>query len=168
MDFDAMAYPDQVVIDGADFRCRRNMEKGTIMVPYTDAPDVGIGDVIVQKAGKREIQLKVLDAQFLPGGTLQAGTEHQNLLTLKVTNLTAQPHSSNAQSSTYNIGSISASQVQVGNNNSLAVNISVQHLAEAVAKSNDEEAKSALKKLLENNTVASIAGAGVSALLAFL
>ena len=83
-------------------------------------------------------------------------------------NLTAQPHTTNTQSSTFNIGSITGEQVQVGNNNSQAVNISVQNLVEAVAESGDQEAKSALRKLLENSTEASIVGAGAAALLGLL
>ncbi|MNG16900.1 hypothetical protein D3C84_1008470 [compost metagenome] len=90
------------------------------------------------------------------------------MLTLKVENLTAQPHTTNTQSSTFNIGSITGEQVQVGSNNSQTVNVSVQSLVESVAKSGDQEAKSALRKLLENSTVASIVGAGAAALLGLL
>ncbi len=168
MNFDALAYPEKIIIAGSEFSGQRDMSKGTLLVPYTDEPDVGIGDIIVQKSGKREIDLKVIDAQFHVGGTLGVGTKHKNLLTLKVENLTAQPHSTNALSSTFNIGSITGEQVQVGNNNSQAVNISVQNLVEAVAKSGDQEAKSTLRKLLENSTVASIVGAGAAALLTLL
>ena len=168
MNFDALAYPEKIIIAGSEFSGQRNMTKGTLLVPYTDEPDVGIGDIIIQKSGKREIELKVIDAQFQAGGTLGVGTRHKNLLTLKVENLTAQPHTTNTQSSTFNIGSITGEQVQVGNNNSQAVNISVQNLVEAVAESADQEAKSALRKLLENSTVASIVGAGAAALLGLL
>lgn len=168
MNFDELAYPDKFIIADSEFSGQRNMSKGTLLVPYTDEPDVGIGDIIIQKSGKREIELKVIDAQFQTGGTLGVGTRHKNLLTLKVENLTAQPHAINTQSSTVNIGSITSEHVQVGNNNSLSVNISVQNLVESVAKSGDQEAKSALRKLLENSTVASIVGAGSAALLGLL
>lgn len=168
MNFDTLAYPEKIIIAGSEFSGQRNMSKGTLLVPYTEEPNVGIGDIIIQKSGKHEIELKVVDAQFQAGGTLGVGTKHKNLLTLKVKNLTAQPHTTNTQSSTYNIGSINGEQVQVGNNNSQAVNISVQNLVEAVAKSGDQEAKSTLSKLLENSTVASIIGAGAAALLGLL
>lgn len=168
MDFNALAYPEKIIISGTEFSGKRNSSQGTLLIPYTTEPDVGIGDTIIQKSGQREIELKVIDASFLAGGTLGVGTKHPNLLMLKVENLTAKPHVSTNQASTFNIGSISVEQVQVGNNNSLNINISFQNLVEAVSKSNDDEAKSGLRKLLENNTVASIVGAGVTALIGLL
>lgn len=163
-----MAYPEKIMISGFEFNGQRNMSKGTLLIPYTDEPDVGIGDVVIQKSGRREIELKVVDVQFLPGGSLGVGTKHQNLLTLKVENISAQPHPRSFQTSTFNIGSISGEQVQVGSNNSQTVNISFQSLVEAIAKSEDEDARSTLKALLENSTVASIVGAGATALLGLL
>lgn len=67
-----------------------------------------------------------------------------------------------------NIGNISGSSFQVGNGNSLSVNISMQELVENVAKTNDVEAKSKLRELLNNATVAGLVGAGATALLALL
>ncbi|GAA5648614.1 hypothetical protein [Vibrio proteolyticus] len=67
-----------------------------------------------------------------------------------------------------NIGSINSKQVQVGNHNSQVTNINVQELVEKVAQSDDEEAKSILKSLLENSTVASVVGAGLSGLIGLL
>ena len=72
------------------------------------------------------------------------------------------------QSVTYNFGSVSAEQMQVGNNNSQHVIINMQQLVEKVAQSNDEEAKGLLKKLLDNSTVASVVGASVSSLISLL
>lgn len=66
------------------------------------------------------------------------------------------------------IGNISGSTFQVGNGNSLSVHVSVQELVEKVAKSDDSEAKSKLKELLNNGTVAGLIGAGATALLALL
>jgi hypothetical protein len=66
------------------------------------------------------------------------------------------------------IGNISGSTFQVGNSNSLSVHVSVQELVESVAKSSDLEAKSKLKELLNNATVAGLIGAGATALLALL
>lgn len=67
-----------------------------------------------------------------------------------------------------NIGSISSNHLQVGNNNTQITNMNVQELVEKVAQSNDPEAKSKLMALLQNNTVASVLGAGVSGLLGLL
>ena len=67
-----------------------------------------------------------------------------------------------------NIGNISGSTFQVGNGNSLSVHVSVQELVENIAKSNDIEAKSKLKELLNNGTVANLIGVGATALLALL
>ncbi len=67
-----------------------------------------------------------------------------------------------------NIGSINSKQVQVGNHNSQVTNINVQELVEKVAQSNDVEEKSILKSLLENSTVVSVVGAGISGLIGLL
>jgi len=168
MDFDKLAYPEVVIIDGAEYKGRRNMSKGQLLIPYSEEPDVGIGDVIAQKSGKREIHLKVLDASFLEGGSLNVGTTFPHMLTLKVENTTAIPHATKSSSSTFNIGSITGDQIQVGNENSQVTNINIQQLVEHVAKSNDEKAKSTLKTLLQNSTVGSLIGAGAGALLALL
>jgi hypothetical protein len=66
------------------------------------------------------------------------------------------------------IGNISGSTFQVGNGNSLSVHVSIQELVENIAKSNDLEAKSKLKELLNNATVANLIGVGATALLALL
>ena len=168
MNFDKLAYPEIVTINGIEYKGQRSMSKGQVLIPYSEEPDVGIGDIIAQKSGKREIHLTVLDASFLEGGSLNMGTKHPHMLTLKVENTTAQPHVAKAQSSTFNIGSITGDQVQVGNENSQVTSINIQQLVESVAKSDDEEAKSTLKKLLQNSTVASLIGAGAGALLGLL
>ncbi len=63
----------------------------------------------------------------------------------------------------FNISSINASNVQVGNENTQ--NITINELVEQVAEYGDSEAKSTLKKLLENSTVSKIIGAAVSGLI---
>ena len=145
MDFDKLAYPEIVTIIGIEYKGQRDMSKGQLLIPYTEEPDIGIGDVITQKAGKREIHLKVLDASFLEGGSLKVGTKHPHMLTLKVQNTTAQPHLPTSQNSTINIGSVSGEQIQVGNHNSQITNINMQQLVEHIAKSSDSEAKATLK-----------------------
>lgn len=169
MDFDAMAYPEKFTIAGIEYKGRRNSTEKKVLIPYTEEPDITIGDEITQKLGKGEISLKVLDMSFLPGGTLNVGTKHQHMLTLKVENLTANEHKPKPSSqNTFNIGSVSGSQVQIGESNHMLVNISITELVDKVAKSGDPQAKSMLKQLLENSTVASIVGAGASALLGLL
>lgn len=169
MDFNALAYPEFVCIDGNEYEASRDISKGRVLVPYTETPDVGIGDLITQKSGKREIHLKVLDTQFLEGCTGLIGTKHPHLLTLSVENTISEQHkTSTSNNTTFNIGSISSEQLQVGNNNTLSVNITVQRLVEEIAKSNDPEAKSLLKNFLDNSTVGSIIGAGSSALISML
>ena len=163
-----MAYPDAMVISDTEYRGRRNLKEGTVLIPYTTEPNVGIGDVIVQKSGDREILLKVIDISFQQDGSLKVGTKHPHMLTLLVENSTSQAHVSHSKSSTFNIGTVSGSNVQVGDSNVLSVNISIHELVEKISKSGDESAKSKLKEFLNNGTVASILGAGVSALLAIL
>lgn len=167
MNFDKLAYPEIVTITGTEYKGQRDMPKGQLLIPYTEEPDVGIGDIITQKSGKREIQLKVLDASFLEEGSLKVGTKHPHMLTLKVENTTAKPHVTN-NNPTINIGSLNGEQVQVGNNNSQVTNINMQQLVEHIANSNDDEAKATLKSLLQNSTVASLMGASASALFGLL
>lgn len=68
----------------------------------------------------------------------------------------------------YNISSVNGQNIQIGEGSHMLVNISITELVEKVAKSGDPQAKSMLKQLLENSTVASIVGAGASALLGLL
>ncbi len=168
MNIDKLAYPELVSIDGTEYKGRRDMVKGKLLIPYTEAPDVGIGDVISQRAGTREILLKVLDVSFLEDGSLGVGTKHPHMLTLAVENTTAKPHLSSGSAQTFNIGSLSGSNVQVGNANTLSVQISLQEFVEQVAKSGDDEAKLKLKDILNSKAVAAVLGAGVTGLLALL
>lgn len=167
MDIDKLAYPEIVTITGIEYKGQRNMSKGQLLIPYTEEPNVGIGDIITQKSGKREIQLKILDVSFLEEGTLKVGTKHPHMLTLKVENTTAKPHIAN-NNPIFNIGSVNGEQIQVGNNNSQITNINMQQLVEHIANSNDNEAKNTLKLLLENSTVASLMGASATALFGLL
>lgn len=163
MNFSAMAYPDTFIIGLVKHLGRR--DASDVMIPYTDEPDVGIGDVITHKAGPREISLLVVDASFVEGGTLKVGTKHPHMLTLKVQNSTAQAHLPKP-ASTFSIGSISGTNVQIGDSNTLTVNITMKELAEAIGKSADPEARSALAAFLNNSTVANVIGVGATALMA--
>ncbi|WP_321778533.1 hypothetical protein [Sulfurimonas sp.] len=168
MDFEKLAYPEIVTIAGIEYKGKRNMLKGQLFIPYTKEPDVSIGDIIIQKSGKRKIQLKVLDTSFLKDGSLEVSTNHPHKLTLIVENITAKPHIVTNNNPSISIGSINGEQIQVGNDNSQIVNINMQQLVEHIAKSNDDEAKSILKSLLKNNTVASLVGASATALFGLL
>lgn len=168
MNFDAMAYPDTFIISGVSFKGKRNSAKKQVMIPYTDEPDVTLGEEITQTVGKNNIRLKVIDISILEGGSLNVGTKHPHMLTLSVDNITQNEHSPRQSANTFHIGSVSGGQVQIGESNQLLNNISITELVEKVANSGDPQAKSLLKKLLENSTVASLIGAGASALLGLL
>ncbi|MFJ1227761.1 hypothetical protein [Yersinia proxima] len=168
MNFDTMAYPEIFFISGVEYKGRRDPTKKKVMIPYTEEPNVTIGDEITQKLGKNEINLKVLDVSFLPEGSLNVGTKHPHMLTLNIDNLTSNQHKPNTSQNTFNIGNVSGSQVQIGENNHLLINISITELVEKIAASGDIDAKSTLKKLLENSTVAGIIGAGATALFGML
>lgn len=162
MNHDPFFYPDVFLIAGGEYQGQRDMPKEQVLIPYEEAPNVGIGDTIIQKSGGREIELKVIDTSFRNGGSLNVGTNQPHMLTLKVENITANTHRTNNQNSVYHIGSIAGEQVQVGNNNSQISNITLQNLVEKVAASKDPEAKNLLRKALENGTIAKILGTGTA------
>ncbi|HFQ5397131.1 TPA: hypothetical protein ACGUON_000775 [Vibrio vulnificus] len=169
MDFDELAYSEVILANGVTYNAERDVSAGEISIPCTEAPDIGIGDVITLKSGKHDITFKVLDTQFIKGGTLNIGTNHPHLFTLHVQNSTAKEHQADqVANTTFNIGSITSEQLQVGNQNVQTVTINVQKLVEEVANSGDPEAKSILKTLLQNSTVGSVIGAGVSGLISML
>lgn len=168
VNIDELAYPDTLLIKGEMYKAKRDINKSSLLVPYTEAPDIAIGEIVTQVIGRTEVNLKVMDLSFIPNGSLNIGTPHPNLMTAKVENMTSDLHRKPESSSTYNIGSFTAQQVQLGNNNNLHVTITLENLVKEIAKSNDAEAKSFAKKLLENSTVASIIGAGASALLGLI
>ena len=167
MDFDEAAYPDDFEIAGAVYKGSRDRKKGEVQIPYTDPPIVKIGDVIVQRNGPNEYQLKVLDADYMKDSSLEIGTNHPHILSLSVQNLaTAALHPRPAAS--VHIGSVSAQQVQIGDHNAQTMTVTLAEVVRKVAAGNDHEAKSLLKRLLENNTVAAVVGAGATALLGLL
>lgn len=165
LDFNEMSYPDTIAINDCIYRAKRDISKSIIMIPYTQPPEIEIGDIIVQKTSTADISLRVLDISMMPGGTLNIGTPHANLLKAKIENMTAEKYRKPDTHSTVNIGSLNAQQVQVGNNNSLNITISLETLVKEVLRSGDEDAKGKLRKLLENSTVGSLIGAGASTLL---
>jgi hypothetical protein len=167
MDISAMAYQDTFIISGKEFKGKRNMRSSEVLIPCTNKPAINIGDTFSQKGSQSDIALKVIDLSFSKGGTLDVGTPHHDMLTLKVENTTASEHTK-APPSPIHVGSISAHQVQVGHGNAQTINITVKELAEKIAASNNEGAKGLFRQILENPTFASIIGAGAPALLALL
>ncbi|ECI6921331.1 hypothetical protein CC656_000451 [Salmonella enterica subsp. enterica] len=167
-DFDEMAYPDTFIISGEEVKGSRNTGSNEIRIPYTNEPKIDFGNTLVQKIGSRELNFKVIDLSISLNGTLNIGTNHPHLMTLTVENLTSKIHSTPNSMNTFNIGSVSGEKVQIGENNHLLINISITELVDKIANSNDQQAKSMLKQLLGNSTVASIVGAGTTALLGLL
>lgn len=167
-DFDDMAYPDIFLISENEFKGSRNTKENQIDIPFTDEPQIELGDVLTQKIGSRELKFKVVDLSISNNGTLNIGTTHPHLLTLSVENLSSESYTTVKSMNTFHIGSVNGEQIQIGESNHMLVNISITELVEKVAQSGDPQAKSVLKQLLENSTVASIVGAGASALLSLL
>ncbi len=167
-DFDAMSYPDIFLISDVEFAGSRIAAKNLVHIPFTEEPNINLGDTLIQKVGSRQFSLKVVDIAISKNGTLNSGTTHPHLLILSVENISSNNHRTLQHSNTFNIGSVSGEQVQIGESNHILFNITVTELVSKIAKSEDPQAKSILKQLLENSTVASIVGAGASALLGLL
>lgn len=95
MDFDFWAYPDTFEINGEVHSGSRNAGDSRVFIPYSVQPAVNFGDVIFQKLGSTaRAELKVIDMHFHPDGTMQNGTNHPHLLTLKVENMSENAHKS--------------------------------------------------------------------------
>jgi GNAT superfamily N-acetyltransferase len=164
MGFDKLAYPEIITIDGADHRGKRNMSKGQVLIPYTNKPKVGIGDVIALKTDKKDTYLKVTGASFIEDGSLGVGTDHPHMLALKVANTTAKPQVSKKQSSTITVGSESGEQTPGSEKETPIKTISMQHFMKHVAKSWDEESKTTSQPLPQNSPVDRPTDAGAPAL----
>ncbi|WPE25771.1 hypothetical protein PshuTeo1_14800 [Pseudomonas hunanensis] len=164
MDFEP--YPDRVAIDGIEFSAARKVKEGIVFVPYTVAPQLAVGDVINFYTSGFRHELRVLD--FSSSASLNVGTAHNYVLELRVENNAVVLKRKEESQQVINIGTLNGQQVQVGNQNTQHVNITIEQLAKEVAKGDDKEAKGILKSLLENATVSSVIGAGVSGLIALL
>ncbi|EIK7037478.1 hypothetical protein LKK64_003662, partial [Escherichia coli] len=55
MDLNVMAYPEKFTIAGVEYKGKRNSAEKKVLIPYTEEPDINIGDEITQKLGKGEI-----------------------------------------------------------------------------------------------------------------
>jgi len=168
MTVNKVEYPDTFIIAGLKLKGKRNAVRNKLEVPYSVAPDVGVGDVIAQKSGTREILLKVMNISFHTVSMFDAGTKHPYLLSLNVENMTAQEHADSNNASTTNNRSHFGRQARIGNHYEQVAVVRLQQLIEKVAESNDQEAIFIMKTLLRNRTVESVVGASVSVLLALL
>lgn len=164
MDFDKLTYPEIIIIDGIEHSGKRNMSKGQILIPYTDAPNVGIGDVITQKTDKKDIHLKVTSTSFIEDGSFGVGTDHPHLLALKVANTSDQPRTSKKSSSTVETGSAPGDQSPDSTKRPQIKTISMQHFMKHIAKSEDEKTPSTAKPPAQKKPSAKATKAETSAL----
>lgn len=164
MDFDF--YPDKVTIKDKVYSCARKAQEGLLYIPYTEPVDIQLGASAFLAVGSQVLELKILDiATYASQGI---GTNHSHILELCTDNITAASYKAKEATQMINIGTLSGQQVQVGNNNTQTVNITLEQLAKEISKSDDPEAKGILRALLENPTVSSVIGAGVSGLIDLL
>jgi hypothetical protein len=154
------AWPDRVVIDGTEFKARRDLGEGSVNVPYTTEPEVSVGDVITQKVGRSEVSLEVLEVIFQPNGSLGIGTHHRHLLTLMVESTTSQAHTGSPVAR--------AAPVAVPVRAAVVVYPRLDELVTKIVASKDGQARVAMLALLGNKQVEALIGPGVAALVATL
>ncbi|WP_158679707.1 hypothetical protein [Pseudoalteromonas sp. T1lg21] len=159
---DKHAYPDTFKLNDGD-TLKGNRNGSEVMIPYTNEPNVKIGDVLFQSAGANEIEFKVMDCHFGEDQTMGIGTEHPHLLRMVVENQTSKPHQSSPASQTFNIGNLSGSNVQVGNNNTQNFINIIKELESKIDKleattQEKEEAKGLLWQLMDNKLVNTVVG----------
>ncbi|MBI6672751.1 hypothetical protein YA0637_14485 [Pseudomonas syringae] len=164
MDFDC--YPDKISLGNQVFACARKPKEGILYVPYSTDLNVKLGDIATISIGAQTLELKVVDFASYPSQKI--GTTHDHILELHTENISSSAHKAKEATSMISIGTLNGQQVQVGNGNTQNVNITIEQLAKEIAKTDDPKAKSLLKGLLENATVSSVIGAGVSGLIGLL
>ena len=164
MKFDKLTYPEIIIINGIEHKGKRNMSKGQILIPYTVAPKVGVGDVIIKKTDKKDDYLKVTGTSFIEDGSFGVGTDHPHLLALKVVNTSAQPQASNKATSTDEISSAPGEQIPDSQKRTKIKTMSMQHFMEHVAKNLAEESTATEKPLAQDAPVNRATSAETSAL----
>ncbi len=164
MKTDKSTYPEIIVIDGIEYRGKRNMSKGQVLIPYTDAPNVGVGDVIVNKTGKKDAYLKVTSASFIEDGSFGVGTDHPHLLGLKVVNTSGQPQASKKPATAAEVGPAPGEQLPDSQKRTKIKTISMQHFMRHIAKNWDEESTTTEKPLAQDAPANSATSAERSAL----
>jgi GNAT superfamily N-acetyltransferase len=134
MKSDKLTYPEIIIIDGVEHNGKRTMSKGQILIPYTDAPKVSVGDVIVMKSDKKDVYLKVTDTSFNEDGSFGVGTDHPHLLALKVANTSTQPQASKKTSTPAEVSSPLGEQNIDSQKRTKIKTISMQHFMKHVVK----------------------------------
>lgn len=132
-------------------------EMPTFQLRPLEYPKISQGDnIYVQLNGDSNKEQRTVESVKIPND------KFFSTMTLELTNASLNTAKN---MTTYNISTVHGDKIQIGESNQMLVNISINELVEKVAKSDDQQAKSMLKQLLENNTVASIVGASATALL---
>ncbi len=139
---------------------------GIIKETYRDSAglnsfsDISEGDYVytVRRGSKTKIKRTVRQVSVL---------DEPNLILIKLDFIT-QRTGNEKPVNNFNINNINGTNIQVGENNNIDINITFSELVNKIIESGDQDAKNILGKLLNNNTIASIIGAGTSKLLNLL
>ncbi|QFY77350.1 hypothetical protein DUD43_06490 [Alcaligenes faecalis] len=164
MSFDSQTYGETYFIAGQEFKGTAQ-NGGKISIPYTVLPPVEVGDTVHKKAGNGRVGWVVQDISCYEDGTMNIGTEHDHLLILTVESEVSR---NKMNSPTYNINTLNGHTVQLGQENSIVMNITVEDLVRKVAESSDEESKSRLGSFLESSAAKAILGVGIPVLAGLL
>jgi len=164
MKSDKLTYPEIVIIDGIEHNGKRNMSKGQILIPYTAAPKVCVGDIIVEKSDKKDTYLEVTNTSFIEGGSFGVGTDHPHLLTLKVVNTSTQLQAAKKTPSSAGVRSAPGEQHIDNQKRTKIKTISMQHFMKHVVKNWSEEPTATEKHLAQDAPADSATGDETSAL----
>lgn len=164
MNFDSQTYGETYFIAGQEFKGSAP-NGGKISIPYTVLPTVEVEDIIYKKAGNGRVGWVVQDMSCYEDGTMNIGTKHDHLLILSV-ELESERNKMN--SPTFKIDNLTGHTIQLGHENSIVMNITVEDLVRRVAESSDEESKSRLSSFLESSSAKAILGVGIPALVGLL
>lgn len=152
---DDFYFPDRFTINQKEYQGSINIKNGIVIIPCTEKPSMKIGDTIFQTSGEENIPLIVTHEKYTTNSSGNIGTKHNNIIEIKIKTMEEE-----SKSVAFNIGTITGvNQLQIGNNSTQTnINITLKEVIEKIAASDDPQAKSLLKALFENPTVASIAG----------
>jgi GNAT superfamily N-acetyltransferase len=150
MKSDKSRYPEIILIDGIEHNGKRNMSKGQILIPYTDAPNVRVGDVIVKTSGKKDEHFKVTNTSFIEDGSFGIGTDHPHLLALKVVNTSAQPQVSKTPTSTAEGRSAPGDNIPDRQRRIGIKTISMQQFMKNIAKNPGDESTATEKPIAQD------------------
>ena len=160
---DEFFYPDIFIINGHEHMGQRDDKDKVVLIPCSEDLPIAIGSTFEQKSGGGAIVLKVIDRSLRRD--LEDGGRF--ILSLTVRNLTAEEHQAAPAASSFHIGQIAGTGIQVGNQNQQNVTMSLQHFVQEMVKK-DPETKNLLLKILESRAAAAVLGAGAQALITVL